>query len=175
VALNSYWFDFYSHLLVPVPQSFSLQVIPDALHPYNTPKKTDFRGTCPAMNTMANHGYISRNGITTFAEAANACQIAFGFGYDICTFLSALGLLSGGDLPSGLYSIGGADSRVPNTFGPSLGMSHHGPFEVDNSITRIDTYFGNQANFNLTRWNQVVALSAQYGAGLFGANLVNYP
>ena len=25
---------------------------------------------------MANHGYVSRTGITTFAEAANACQIA---------------------------------------------------------------------------------------------------
>lgn len=56
---------------------------------------------CPTLNTMANHNYISHDGITTFAEAANACQITLGFGYDTCTFLSALGLLTGGDLVTG--------------------------------------------------------------------------
>lgn len=79
---------------------------------------------------MANHGYISRDGITTFAEVANACQIAFGFGYDICVALSAAGLLGGGDLATGKTSIGGQDNRVPNTLGPALGLSHHGPVEI---------------------------------------------
>ena len=115
---------------------------------------------------MANHGYISRNGITTFAEASNACQQTLGFGYDLCTVLSALGLIAGGrckssylsghsrkrskyllpragDLVSGKYSIGGADSRVPNTLGPALGISKHGTFEIDQSISRVDQYFGN--------------------------------
>lgn len=91
---------------------------------------------------MANHGFISRTGITTFAEAANACQITLGFGYDTCTFLSALGLLAGGDLPSGKCSIGEPDARVPNTLGLSLGISKYGFFEVDNSISREDAYFG---------------------------------
>lgn len=122
---------------------------------------------CPTLNTMANHGYISRDGITTFAEAANACQITLGFGYDTCVFLSALGLLSGGDLPSGKYSIGGADSRVPDTLGPSLGISRHGFFEVDNSISRVDSYFGNQADFNLARFNRLVSIADKYN-GQFG-------
>jgi hypothetical protein len=85
---------------------------------------------------------ISHTGITTFAEAANACQITLGFGYDTCAFLSALGLLAGGDLPSGAYSIGGPDANVPNTLGPSLGISKHGFFEVDNSISRDDAGIG---------------------------------
>lgn len=72
---------------------------------------------CPTLNMMANHGFINRNGITNFAQASNACQQTLGFGYDTCSFLSALGLISGGDLPTGIYSIGGADSRVPNTIG----------------------------------------------------------
>jgi hypothetical protein len=121
---------------------------------------------------MANHGYISRDGITTFAEAANACQITLGFGYDTCTFLSALGLLAGGDLATGKMSIGGADSRVPNTLGPALGISHHGPFEIDQSISRSDTYFGNNANFNLTRFNRIVDIADENG-GQFGLDTWN--
>lgn len=86
-----------------------------------------------ALNTLANHGYISRNGITTWAEAANAIQTVFGFGYDMAAILSAVGLIAGGDLITGKYSIGGrgaapgcrgsnrfvggADSRVPDNLG----------------------------------------------------------
>lgn len=117
--------------------------------------------------TMANHAYIDRSGITTFAQAANACQITLGFGYDTCTFLSALGLLAGGDIVSGAYSIGGADARVPNTLGPSLGISKHGFFEVDNSISRQDHYFGNQADFKLDRFNRLTEIANKYG-GQFG-------
>jgi hypothetical protein len=100
-------------------------------------------------------------------------RLTLGFGYDTCTFLSGLGLISGGNLPSGKWSIGGADSRVPNTLGPALGISKHGPFEIDDSISRIDTYFGNQANFNLDRWSQLVGITKQFGGqfsiDMFGA------
>ena len=55
------------------------------------------------------------SGITSFAEAANAVQVAYGFGYDLSVFLSALGLIAGGDLPTGKYTIGG---RKYPTLGP---------------------------------------------------------
>jgi hypothetical protein len=115
---------------LPTPQNQIVEQIPDDAHPYIAPGPNDIRGLCPTMNTMANHGYISRNGITTFAEAANGCQQAYGFGYDLCTFLSGLGLLAGGDLATGKISISGPDSRVPNTLGDAKGLDNHGPFEV---------------------------------------------
>ena len=71
------------------------------------------------------------------------------FTYPLSVFLSALGLLAGGDLVTGKYSIGGADARVPNTIGPALGLDSHGVFEIDGSITRQDVHFGNNANFLL--------------------------
>ena len=105
---------------------------------FQAPGPTDVRGICPTLNTLANHGYISRDGITTFAQAANAVQTGYGFDFNLSVFLSALGLIAGGDLASGIYSIGGADSRNPTTLGPALGLDKHGTFEIDSSITRQD-------------------------------------
>lgn len=94
-------------------------------------------------------------------------QTGYGFTYGLSVFLSALGLMAGGDMATGKYSIGGADSRVPNTLGPALGLDKHGVFEIDGSITREDVYFGNNANFLLQRWNEYKAIAAKYG-GQFG-------
>jgi hypothetical protein len=33
-----------------------------AQHPYIAPGPNDIRGACPGMNTLANHGFIHRNG-----------------------------------------------------------------------------------------------------------------
>ena len=96
-----------SLLVPPTPQPRGLKTIPgtEAYHKYIAPGPTDRRGVCPALNTLADHGFLSRDGITTWAEAGNAIQTAFGFRYDLATILSALGLLSGGDLITGKFSI----------------------------------------------------------------------
>lgn len=156
---------------IPTPQAIYLKRIPgdDPNHQFQAPGPTDVRGVCPTLNALANHGYLSRNGITSFAEAANGLQTGYGFGYGLSVFLSALGLLAGGDLVTGKYSLGGADARVPNTLGPALGLDRHGVFEIDGSITRQDVHFGNNANFLLQRWNEYVDISKKYG-GLFGAD-----
>ena len=53
-----------SLLVPPTPQPHSLKAIPgnDPDHQYVAPGPTDQRGVCPGLNTLANHGYISRNG-----------------------------------------------------------------------------------------------------------------
>jgi hypothetical protein len=123
---------------------------------------------------LANHGYLSRNGITFFAEAANAIQTAYSMSFDIAVFLSALGLLAGGDIPTGKYSIGGRDSRVPETLGsPVYGIDRHGLFEIDASISRGDRYFGDNHSFNITRWNKIVSDANAYGDGLFNIAAMN--
>jgi hypothetical protein len=154
---------------VPTPQDSGLKAIPgnDPDHQYQPPGPTDVRGDCPTLNTLANHGYLSRTGVTSFAEAANAIQEAYSMSFDIAVFLSALGLLAGGDPVTGKYTIGGQDSRVPNTLGPSLGIDRHGLFELDASISRGDTYFGDNHSLNLTRWNKLVSDANNYGNGLF--------
>jgi hypothetical protein len=160
---------------VPTPQESGLKAIPgdDPEHQYIPPGPTDVRGLCPTLNTLANHGYLSRTGITTFAEAANAIQIAYSMSFDLAIFLSALGLLAGGDIPTGIYSIGGRDSRVPETLGePLYGLDRHGLFEIDASISRGDRYFGDNHSFNITRWNKLVSDANTHGDGLFDINAV---
>jgi hypothetical protein len=41
-------------------------------HTFKAPRETDHRGPCPGLNALANHAYISRNGITSFAEVVTA-------------------------------------------------------------------------------------------------------
>ena len=67
-----------------------------------------------------------------------------------------------GDLVTGKYTIGGADSRVPNTIGPAGGLDKHVAFEIDGSIIRQDTALANNANFLLQRWDE------------YGMKLVNF-
>ena len=154
---------------LPTPQPQGLKEIPgdDPAHQFKAPGRTDVRGICPTLNALANYGYLSRNGITTFVEAANAVQTVFGFDFPLSVFLSAVGLLAGGDLVTGIYSIGGADPRVPNTIGPAGGLSKHGVFEIDGSITREDIHFGNNVNFIKQRWDEYYAEAQNIGKGEF--------
>jgi len=49
-------------------------------HPYLAPAPTDSRGPCPALNTLANHGYINRNGRDISADSIFSGMLnAFGF------------------------------------------------------------------------------------------------
>ncbi len=74
--------------------------------------------------------------MSSLQEIVDSSTVQFGLAYDASVFVSALALIAGGDLVTGKYSIGGQDSRVPNTLGPALGASKHGFFETDTSITR---------------------------------------
>lgn len=50
------------HLDIPTPQESGLRAIPgdDPNHQYQAPGPSDVRGNCPTLNTLANHGYLSR-------------------------------------------------------------------------------------------------------------------
>lgn len=154
---------------LPTPQDSGLKAIPgdDPNHQYKAPGPTDVRGNCPTLNTLANHGYLDRSGITTFAEAANAIQTAYSMSFDIAIVLSAFGLLAGGDLLTGKYSIAGQDGRVPNAIGPAYGIDRHGTFELDGSISRSDKGLGDNHSFNVSKWNDLVEDANKYGNGYF--------
>ncbi|KIJ30102.1 hypothetical protein M422DRAFT_268458 [Sphaerobolus stellatus SS14] len=50
----------------PLPLAAGLNgliLVNNPAHPFMTPGPDDLRGPCPASKTLANHGYLPRNGV----------------------------------------------------------------------------------------------------------------
>ncbi|KAJ6486269.1 hypothetical protein DFH09DRAFT_1106131 [Mycena vulgaris] len=143
-------------------QTGTLMVVP--------PRQTD-TGTkrIPvAMNTLANHGYISRNGITSFEEIIHAVGEAFNIDRDVGSGMAALNILTRGNPFVNKVSIGGVSPLVPalpgQIDGPETqGIAKHGRVEGDASMTRSDVHIGDNRNFNQTRWNLDLEQLAKFG------------
>lgn len=106
-----------------------------------------------AQNTAANHGFLSRDGIVTFAELTDAQQNVYGVGYDLAVLLAVLGVGLDGDPITTKLSLGcDATSRTATPgLGPEGGLSTHNKFEGDTSLTRNDFYLANGDNFRFNR------------------------
>ncbi|KAJ7269104.1 hypothetical protein C8J57DRAFT_1227841 [Mycena rebaudengoi] len=79
----------------------------------------------PAMNTLANHGYVSRDGITTFEEIILAGVEAFNIDRDTIANMAAVNMFT-----SVLKAV-----------------------EGDASLTCSDAFIGDNCNFNQTLWD----------------------
>lgn len=99
------------------------------------------------MNTLANHGYIARNGYASVVDLTLASNTVFGMGHDLAAFLSVYSGIMSGDLTSvsiGGPAPGGLLSGLSSTLGligKPQGLSRsHGRFETDASPLRADLY-----------------------------------
>ncbi|KAJ7270406.1 Chloroperoxidase [Mycena rebaudengoi] len=142
--------------------------VPDAHHPFIAPGPNDMRGPCPAMNTLANHGYISRNGITNFEEIIRGTEEAFNLNRDMASGMAAINMLTRGNPFVNKISIGGVSPFVPplpgQIDGPQTqGIAKHGRVEGDASMTRSDVHIGNNRNFNQTLWDMDLEQLAKFG------------
>ncbi|KAJ7629915.1 hypothetical protein B0H17DRAFT_1150379 [Mycena rosella] len=159
--------------------------VPDADHPFIAPGPNDMRGPCPAMNTLANHGYISRkygvllcfnyvllilsrSGITSFEEIIRGTAEAFNIDRDMSSGMAALNLLTRGNPFVDKISIGGVSPFVPplpgQIDGPETqGIAKHGRVEGDASMTRSDVHIGDNRNFNQTLWDMDLEQLAEFG------------
>lgn len=98
------------------------------------------------LNAAANHGYLSRSGVTTLLETITGLEAAFGMGPGLSGFLGAYAILMNGDPLLQTWSIGGAPASNPLTsglLGQAQGISNaHNTYESDMSIGRPDAYVG---------------------------------
>ncbi|KAJ7839218.1 Chloroperoxidase [Mycena olivaceomarginata] len=152
----------------PKPTNTGLQQTPDAHHPFIAPGANDQRGPCrmdllghiisrltillAAMNTLANHGYIPRNGVASFEEIVTGAVEAFNIQQSVMEFITAANMLMRGNPFVNKVSIGGISDLVPplpgNIGGPhTSGVALHGGFEGDASMTRADAFIGDNRDF----------------------------
>ncbi|TFK97485.1 Chloroperoxidase [Pterulicium gracile] len=154
----------------PEPQQYTGPMkIPDRHHPYKAPGPNDKRGPCPALNTLANHGYLPRNGIASAGEIVQASGEAFNLGYNFSVAVSSLAVLSCGNILLDKVSIGGEHRLVPalpgKIDGTPGGLSKHGRFEGDVSMTRLDAVHGDPAVFQPEMYKDLLKFVDQYGDG----------
>lgn len=125
----------------------------DDAHQFVAPTDLDIRGPCPGLNAAANHGFLSRSGITNYSELVDAVQNVYNMGYDLANFLAVFSiLLADGDLITKKLSIG-CDATTRTSVNPSLtgsepGLDGHNKFEADTSLTRDDYFLGDGDNFS---------------------------
>ncbi|KAJ6513526.1 hypothetical protein DFH09DRAFT_1197223 [Mycena vulgaris] len=143
-------------------QTGTLMVLP--------PRQTDTgtKRVPAAMNTLADHGYISRNGITSFEEIIRGVGEAFNIERDQASGMAALNLLTRGNPFVNKISIGGVSPFVPplpgQIDGPETqGLAKHGRVDGDASMTRSDVHIGDNRNFNQTLWDMDLEQLAKFG------------
>ncbi|KAJ7029903.1 Chloroperoxidase [Mycena alexandri] len=165
-------------MLPPQPTDTGLKQIPDADHPFIAPGLDDQRGPCPAMNTLANHGYIPRNGIVSFEEAILGTMEGLNMDIGIVGPLAANALLMRGNPFINKFSIGGVSPLVPplpgKIDGPEVGgIAKHGRFEGDASMTRSDAFIGDNRDFQDILYDMDLLQLGKFGSnGPDGNNTV---
>lgn len=91
--------------------------------------KGDLRCGCPAMNSLANHGFINHNGSNiTVGQVVPLMQEVFHLSEGLASTVTNLALLAAEDPASGIFSLGM--------------LNRHNIFEHDASLTRKDFYLG---------------------------------
>jgi len=160
----------------PGPLAFGGSIlVNDANHTFMEPGPNDMRGPCPGLNTLANHGFLPRNGIATPTQIVNAVQEGFNMGNDLAIFNVFFALLVNGNVVTNLLSIGGKSPLTgmdppPPSLALVAGLDNHGTFEGDTSMTRGDAFFGNNFLFNETLFEQFIDFSAKFGGGNYTLN-----
>lgn len=115
-------------------------VFPEAEYPWRAKEATDKRSPCPALNSLANHGYIFRNGtdipISLIAQAGERV-------YSVAepTLLNILNHV----IQAGIQSEQTEDGELTLTLSD---LYPHNIVEHDGSLTRLDEYFEPFAQFN---------------------------
>ncbi|KAL4789093.1 putative sterigmatocystin biosynthesis peroxidase stcC [Aspergillus venezuelensis] len=89
----------------------------------------DLRCGCPAMNSLANHGFINHNGSNiTVGEVIPLMKEVFHLSEELATIVTGLAVL-------------GADDPASGNFNLDM-LNRHNIFEHDASLTRKDFYLG---------------------------------
>jgi hypothetical protein len=101
---------------------------------WHPPVSGDLRSPCPALNSLANHGFIPRNGRDISVPVAfKAMQEALNVSTEIATTLSLAGMRTSTNPSSGSFTLGD--------------LKRHNIIEHDGSLSRKDVTEGDVGDF----------------------------
>lgn len=125
------------------------------------------RGACPALNVLANHGFLNRDGKNiTVADLETAVEVYFGLNKEFARVLLC-GIAAPGNSPAdgGGIDFDGdildclfpsTDSSITGTFDLSALFNHTSGADHDASLFRVNNYFEDPPLFSQARWDQFV-------------------
>jgi hypothetical protein len=111
-------------------------------HAWQAPSKDAVRGPCPMLNSLANHGYLPRNGKDiTLNITIDALGTALNIDPVLSEFLYDEAITTNPDYPNAtVFSL--------------ANLVTHDILEHDASLSRVDYYFGNPQPFNQAIFDQ---------------------
>ncbi|KAF9885065.1 hypothetical protein FE257_000796 [Aspergillus nanangensis] len=109
------------------------------------PGDGDSRGPCPGLNTLANHGYLPRNGKgINLSKLADAMLAGFNIARSDAVILYSQAIRTSPNYP------------LASSFDLS-DLGTHGILEHDISLSRSDAYFADPNPFNATVWAETAS------------------
>ncbi|KAL8370093.1 hypothetical protein RB595_000455 [Gaeumannomyces hyphopodioides] len=126
--------------------SEELSVRADDDHSWKAPGPNDLRGPCPMVNTLANHGYLPRDG-----RKLNLINLIKGLDAGVNLDAAATTLVGAVALTTGNLLWFNLDD-----------LNKHGIIEHDGSLSRNDVALGDNHSFNAAIW---ATTAARFPAG----------
>ncbi|KAF7515770.1 heme-thiolate peroxidase [Neopestalotiopsis clavispora] len=123
----------------------ALALLTEADHPWQAPGPGDLRAPCPALNTLANHGFLPRDGRNVDLDTVGAAVLEV-FNMDWETMLLV-----------GEPALATSTTGNSSTFNLNDTVQHW-PQEIehDGSLSRNDTYFGDALSFSPEAWGRTL-------------------
>ncbi|TFK21074.1 Cloroperoxidase [Coprinopsis marcescibilis] len=97
----------------PHPEMYQGEkLVDDKDHPFHAPGPNDQRALCPSLNTLANHGYLPRNGVATPAHIIFASMAEFNMELQAARLAAYVAHLLDGNPVTDLLSTAGKTSKT---------------------------------------------------------------
>ncbi|KAI3394433.1 hypothetical protein diail_2683 [Diaporthe ilicicola] len=113
----------------------------ETTYPYQAPTDTDVRAPCPALNALANHGILPRDGKgITIDVLSEAARTGFSVAADATAVFGALAFKTSTTGNASTFNLDDLKQHDPHVL------------EHDGSMSRNDSYWGDNLSFNDQAW-----------------------
>lgn len=118
----------------------------ETAYPYQAPTDTDVRSPCPGINAAANHGLIPRDGKNIDLDTlAKGLYLGYHLDYDAGVFVGSIGIAASTTGNASTFNLDDLAQHMPQVL------------EHDGSMSRNDSYWGDDNTFNDQAWARTLA------------------